>query len=326
MNSAIYAKINAQFNKKRQQRDLAIDERKRTVYADVPRIQEIDDEISSLAFSMLEDVSAGKNSDAVVKEFGETLKSLNGEKKTLLAKNGYKPDFLDIPYACSLCRDTGLYKGKRCKCYNKLLSEELLAESNLSDLMKKQTFSSFELKYYRGEKKNGELFSPKENIMSVMKICKRFADEFDKTHENLLLYGAPGLGKTFLSSAIANRAIERGFSVIYASAGDIFSRLEDIKFGRTDGSNNKYDMLTEADLLLLDDLGTEFRSVFTDSELFKILNARILLSKSTIISTNLTLADIKRFYSERVLSRVLGEFNSLKFYGDDIRPIINNKI
>ena len=129
-----------------------------------------------------------------------------------------------------------------------------------------------------------------------------------------------------MSSAIANRAIERGFSVIYASAGDVFSRLEDIKFGRADGSKNIYDMLTEADLLIVDDLGTEFRSVFSETELFKILNSRILSSKSTIISTNLTLTDIKKFYSERVLSRILGEFDSLKFYGDDIRQIINDRI
>ena len=222
MDGEIYAKINRKFNERKTRRIELAEERKKLVYASIPRIEEIDGEIASLALLLLEDVAAGKNADDAVGEFSERLTRLGEEKKKLLAANGFKPDFLDIPYTCKVCRDTGIVNGKRCRCYNKLLSEELMKGSNLSETMKKQTFDSFSLECYRKTTKNAEKFSPRENMMSILDMCLKFSESFEKTHENILLYGASGLGKSFLSSAVANRAIERGFSVVYKRAGDIF--------------------------------------------------------------------------------------------------------
>ena len=324
MTGEIYAKINRKFNERKTQRDALIEDRKALAYGKAPRIEAIDSEIASLALVLLEDVAAGKNPDDAVAEFGDRLKALNDEKRNLLAKNGFRPDFLEVPYKCNICRDTGLDGGKRCRCYNKLLSEELLKESNLSEIMKKQSFESFSLEYYRTEKKRTESFSPRENMMSILNECINFSETFDKTHRNLLLYGAPGLGKSFLSSAIANRAIQRGFSVIYQSAGELFSRLEDIKFGRLPAEKSPLAAILETELLIIDDLGTEFITSYSEAELFKIINSRLLSSLSTIISTNLSLADIRKTYSDRILSRILGEYGNLKFFGEDIRTL--NKI
>lgn len=319
MNSEIYAKVNRKFNERKNQRDIILEDRKQLVYGRLPRVEEIDREISSLALFLLDDVAAGKAPDAAVAEFAEKLKTLNDEKRSLMAQNGYRPDFLEVPYNCKLCHDTGMNGSKRCKCYNKLLSEELMKESNLSEIMKRQKFEGFNLEFYRNEKKRGESFSPRENMLSILSECVQFADEFEKTHKNLLLYGASGLGKSFLSSAIANRVIERGFSVVYQSAGEVFSRMEDIKFGRLKVDYNPLESILEADLLIIDDLGTEFINPYSESELFKIINSRLLSSKSTIINTNLSLNDIRKIYSDRILSRVLGEYTGLKFYGEDIR-------
>ena len=321
MTGEIYAKVNRKFNERKTQRDALIEERKALVYGKVPRIEQIEGEISSLALLLLEDVASGKDPDMAVSEFGERLKNLNDEKKHLLAKNGFRPDFLEVPYHCKICRDTGLDGGKRCRCYNKLMSEELLKESNLSEVMKKQNFASFSLEYYRTEKKRGENFSPRENMLSILNECIQFADDFEKTHKNLLLYGAPGLGKSFLSSAIANRVIERGLSVVYQSAGEVFSRLEDIKFGRITAEKSPLNAILETELLIIDDLGTEFITPYSEAELFKIINSRLLALKSTIISTNLSLADIRKTYSDRILSRILGEYSNLKFFGEDIRTM-----
>ncbi len=321
MDGEIYAKINRKFNERRTQNEDIAEERKQTVYGRIPRIKEIDSCAASLALHLLEEVAAGKNAEAAAEEFTNALAELHGEKRSLLAQNGYRPDFLDVPYSCKICRDTGLDGDKRCRCYNKLLSEELMKESNLSESMKKQTFSSFSLDFYRKTKKGAEKFSPYENMLNILSECKKFADEFDKTHENLLLYGATGLGKSFLSSAVANRVIERGFSVFYQSAGDVFSRLEDIKFGRLKSETSLLNTLLETELLIIDDLGTEFINQYSEAEFFKIINSRLLASKSAIINTNLSLKDIGKTYSDRILSRILGGYSSLRLFGDDIRTL-----
>lgn len=320
MDNSLYARVNRQFNKRKKERDILVESRKTQIYSLLPRVGEIDESISGMVFAMFTAVSRGENADRAVEEFAEKLKALTEEKKTLIVRAGFEPDYLEPAYRCDICHDTGLAGQQQCRCYKELLTKELMTRSNLGRALETQSFETFSLDKYRNTANSGEIASPRENMIKILEKCRRFADTFDSARENLFFYGPPGLGKTFLSSAIANKAIHRGLSVVYQSAGQLFSSLEDIKFGRAArGEEYAVSNLNEAELLIIDDLGTEFITAFTEAELFKILNARILAGKSTIISTNLTLADVKKVYSERILSRILGEFDMLKFYGDDIR-------
>ena len=317
MNSSIYAEVNSKFNKRKEQMKDLHEQRKQQIYAEIPEIREIDDELTSLAYKMFMSVSDGEDPMSAAEFFRDTAKNLNDKKKTLLAKAGFKPDYLARAVYCTKCGDTGLAGDKRCECYNKLLIKELMDRSHLSASMKKQTFDAFSLDFYSKEKFGKEKITPADNMKSILRECLRFVESFGSENRNLMLYGAPGLGKTFLSSSIANAVMQRGFTVLYQSASAIFSELESIKFKNADV--NFTAELLSVDLLIIDDLGTEFINSFTESEFFRILNSRIIDEKSIIINTNLSLRDIKNTYSDRILSRIIGNFDALKFYGDDIR-------
>ena len=189
--------------------------------------------------------------------------------------------------------------------------------------MKKQNFESFDLGFYEDAPVDGKPLSPKKNMQLNLKICMEFVRDFSEKADNLFLYGAPGLGKTFLSSAIANELLKRGVSVLYQTAGQITDILSDARFGRGESETASFfkDQLVKADLLIIDDLGTEFINAMTDADMFYVVNSRILAEKSTIISTNLSLPDIERVYSSRMLSRVMGHYQTLHFYGKDIRSM-----
>ena len=317
MNSSIYAEVNSKFNKRKEQMKDLHEQRKQQIYAEIPQIREIDDNLSSLAYKMFLSVSGGTEPVAAAEAFRDTAEKLNEKKKKLLVKAGFKPDYLSRTVYCTKCNDTGLIGNKRCDCYNKLLIKELMDHSNLSSSMKKQTFDTFSLDFYSKEKHGREKITPADNMKSILNECLRFVDGFGKDNRNLLLYGAPGLGKTFLSSSVANAVMQKGFTVLYQSASAIFSELENIKFKNAD--INLTAELLNVDLLIIDDLGTEFISSFTESEFFRILNSRIIDEKSMIINTNLSLRDIKNTYSDRILSRIIGNFDAFKFYGEDIR-------
>lgn len=321
MDNSLYMRVNQKFYKRKAERELVAAARREEIYAKIPRIKKIEEEAGTLAFSMLDSVYHGKEPDEAVAEFASRLESLTGEKRKLLTSAGYPPDYMEVQFFCKKCKDTGLVSGKQCSCYQKLVADELFDESNMGLLMKKQVFSLFDLIKYRDQKKDDEPCAPRILMAKILESAKRFSETFEKTNENLLFFGSPGVGKTFLSSCIANRAMERGFTVIYQSAGQIFTKLENIRFGRAADGEAVDRHLLESDLLIIDDLGTEISGRFTESELFRIINTRILNEKSTIISTNLDLSNIKAIYSERILSRILGHYKNFKFYGEDIRLI-----
>ena len=155
---------------------------------------------------------------------------------------------------------------------------------------------------------------------SVMNFCKSYAADFSTYSPSIILQGNTGLGKTHLSLAIAGEVIKRGFGVIYASAQNILSQLENEKFGRAQYADTEKNIL-ECDLLILDDLGSEFRSQFTVSEVYNIINTRLLNGNPTIISTNLSMESIEDIYTPRIASRILSEYTLLWFDGKDIRQL-----
>ena len=320
MEKTILSRANIKFNKRRREREDLIEQRKQEIYDKIPEIRAIEQELTGCSFEALSSVAGGANPEDAVNAFKEKMDRLSKERERLLYKNGFTAEYLNPPYTCKKCSDRGIVDGKLCACYNALVSEELYKESNLGTMLKNQTFDKFDFNMYSDEKIDGTELTAKDNMKEIYDECRSFVNGFDTNHANLIMYGPPGLGKTFLSSCIANSLIEKGVDVFYQSAGQIFTALDGVRFGRgTEADNYLADRIIAAELLIIDDLGTEFINAMSVSELFRIINTRLLAQKSTIISTNLMMNDIKKNYSERVLSRIAGYYSQLRFYGNDIR-------
>jgi len=315
----IAAAVAEEFASKKQAREELIEKRRAELYIKIPSLKTLEDEIASVSFKTFLKVADGFDAEKAAVSIKEEVTALTAKRDALIKDAGYNKDYLNPSYDCPLCKDEGFLDNSYCNCFRKELIKRTFAESNLANLSD-NTFDRFSLDWYSDEAEDGAL-SPRKNMEKVFIECKKFAENFDKITDNLLLTGPSGLGKTFLSSCIASKLIEDGVNVIYQSSSVIFSLLDRVKFGKNVSEADIYtsERLLDADLLILDDLGTEFITEFSVSELFRIVNTRILTGKKTVINTNLSLADLKKIYSERILSRIIGNFVILKFYGKDIR-------
>ena len=317
-----YREIDFAYEQRREENMRDLERRKQAVFARVPELYEIDYEIKSLGLKLYK--IALNNAD--VKEEVSALRTKQKElleiKKALLRKNGYAEDELSERFHCNICRDRGTVDGKVCECYKKLLTEKAYEMSNLSALLTHQTFDTFDLSLYSEEVDDYYGVSPKEHMRRILDICKSFVKDFENTNTNLLFWGEPGLGKTFLSTCIAKELIETNHSVIYETAYKTFSMLEELKFKRTGNEEKlrfKVEKLYSCDLLILDDLGSEFSTQYTTASLFDIINSRLISGKKTVINTNLSMAELEKKYGERVVSRLFGHYQVLNFIGSDIR-------
>lgn len=266
-----------------------------------------------------------------VREMLEKLKiqnlSLQAEQKSILEKNGYPANYLDIDYSCKKCNDRGFIDGRMCDCMRKLLREKAYDKLNKASPLSLSDFSTFSLEYYSKALVGDGKYSPYSRMENIFNFCQNYAINFTPTSESLLFQGNSGLGKTHLSLAIAREVIEKGYGVIYTSAPDILSKLESERFGGERNTDATENLLKECDLLIIDDLGTEFLTTFTLSKIYNIINTRMLLKKPTIVSTNLTLKELQKNYSPRMVSRIIGEMTRLPFIGEDIRQKqYNNRI
>ncbi|MBE5921218.1 MAG: AAA family ATPase [Lachnospiraceae bacterium] len=300
-----------------------LNNRKAEIAQRIPRILEISDEITSLGIQATKAKLARRNEEH--KACLDKISSLSREKADLLAAHGYAEDYLMPRFACRDCSDTGYVDGRPCHCLTQRTINLLYQQSNLGDILQRENFSQFSFSYYSSEEGARDSLTgetPAETIRRVFDYCQKFAATFKKTGENLLLYGPVGVGKTFLTHCIAKEALENSKSVIYLSSGQLFEILSDKAFagGRKDDEQMAAcESIFACDLLIIDDLGAEFSNTFTLSSLFHCLNERMLAKKSTIISTNLSLADLRNVYSERISSRITGNYTLLKINGNDIR-------
>ncbi|MBO5364968.1 MAG: ATP-binding protein [Clostridia bacterium] len=254
----------------------------------------------------------------------ESIRSLQKQRRELLKSLGKPEDYLEEVVTCSLCRDTGfLETGRRCGCLEELIANSMGASSNLTGIMKEQTFDKVDYTLFAKQpKENGR--EPLTYMKTAYEKGFRFADTFDKTHGNLLLMGNAGTGKTYLSSCIANHALKRGKSVYYQTAFRLFELLEKLKFDRLLPEEEELAaysarQIHQADLLIIDDLGTEFVTAYSAAAVFDLINSRQLQGKSTVVSTNLNLEGLEKIYSKRLTSRFLGGFEIIPFIGQDLR-------
>lgn len=249
------------------------------------------------------------------------LSAQNGIKR-LLKKSGLPEDYLETKYTCEKCKDTGIDNNANvCSCFTEALRQAAFEEAGKKSPLKFSSFDDFRLDYYSDEKNAGFGCSSKERASEIFSLCKAYAGDFDLHSPNLLMIGETGLGKTHLSLAIAGEAIKKGYKVLYNSAQNIFNELQKEYFGRSEARGQFEALVLESDLLILDDLGAEFSTQFTDAALYNIINTRINTSLPTIISTNLPLGDLEERYSRRISSRLIGEYLLLRFFGNDVRQI-----
>lgn len=291
------------------------------IYQKIPRVGQINEYIASLSVTLAKERLSGKTVD--FNSYKEDIKRLSYEKELLLKENGYSPAYLSEQYLCDQCKDTGFVGSKKCGCFKKEIINVLYQQSNIMDLLYNENFDSFSYGYYSDNGTNSATgISPLQNIKKVVSVCKDFIEDFQYNDTNLFLYGETGVGKTFLTNCIAKEIIDKSYSVIYLSAIKMFDILAKATFHYDkEDYNTDYIMkhIHECDLLIIDDLGTELTNSFTSSALFGCINERYLNKKSTIISTNYSIEDLKNYYSERIFSRITSNYTLLKIYGDDIR-------
>lgn len=304
-----------------------LDEKKHQVYLKVPRIKEIDIELNRTGLNIAAYTLKNSNRvniEAVIKKIQEKNLLLIQEKERLLEQNGFTKDFLKIKYTCEKCKDTGFINDKKCSCFNQKLIDELYSQSNLKNILSIENFDNFNFSLYSPIKTDETPISSKANIQLIFKECIDFSTNFNSAPKDLLMIGEPGLGKTFLCNCIAKDLLDKGATVLYQTAPDLFSVLEKYKFTPISDPlyselSDKIDFIFSCDLLIIDDLGTETISPIINTSFFNVINSRMLHKKRIIISTNLSLDDIFENYSKRIVSRIMGNYKILKFFGDDIR-------
>ena len=315
----------ARLEEQKRQREDRREELRRKAYAREPRLAQLDRQLQR---TMAELASASLRQGGDMRQTLQAVRDKNleiqQERAVLLGALGLPEGALDDKPACPKCGDTGWRGAQMCECLKKLCAQEQIQElSKLLDLGE-QSFDAFRLDYYSDQLWPGRASSPRTNMDLVYEVCLNYAQKFGRFHfKNLFLTGAPGLGKTFLSACIARSVSEQGFSVVYDTAGNIFAQFENRKFQRdAEGVQTARDetrRYLNCDLLILDDLGSELTTQFTQSALYELINTRLVSDRRTVISSNLTPEDVVRRYTPQISSRLLGEFYILHFFGDDIR-------
>lgn len=321
LNVSQYDALMREYDRVRLKHKRELDDRTLEIYEKIPRIKDINDSISTISVEtakkmLLQDISISKN------ETKNKIEALSKEKASLLRENGYPSDYLSMRYTCKDCKDTGYIGSSKCHCLKNSIIEILYEQSNIKEVLERENFSSFSFKHFSNTVKDSATgLTALENMHEVVKTCRDYIDNFDKEYKNLCLYGATGVGKTFLTNCIAKELIDNSYSVIYVSSIRLFEILASSTF-KKDNASDYVDLaenILDCDLLIIDDLGTELINSFTASSLFNCINERHLRRKSVIISTNLSLAELRANYSERVFSRIMSNYTLLKIYGDDLR-------
>ncbi|WMM24674.1 ATP-binding protein [Tissierella sp. MB52-C2] len=297
--------------------------RKENVYKKIPAIKRIDEDIFKAGLSMSKYIigNPDKYMEAAEKA-KEIIEKLKMEKAYLLTESNISADYMDIKYECENCKDTGyLDNSSQCNCLRQALVSRAYKMSNIENSLEIENFKTFNINIFKDEPFGNEIMTPRQNMQDIVSIAEGFISNFNENNgDNLLFYGTTGLGKTFLCSCIAKSLLDKNKIVIYQTAFTILEIIEGHRFRRDTKSNDyEYNSLFDADLLIIDDLGTEVANTFTNAEIFNIVNTRIIGGKKTIISTNLTPKEISETYTDRVFSRILDKFIPLKFYGPDLR-------
>ena len=314
--------IKTEYEKHIEREKEKIELRKNSILLENPDIKKMQDKINQLDYKRVQLVLNGLTED--IDKITKEIKSIEKLKEKKIKELNLPKDYLEIKYKCNICKDKGYIKenGKtiRCKCVTQKLLNERYNNSNLN-LDNNETFENFNLKYYSNEKENEEK-SPRENMKEIFEISKYFVENFgDKNTKikNIFFTGKTGLGKTYLSNAIAKELINNGYTVFYQTAPIMLDELMLSKFNDNEEYYNMLNQINIVDLLIIDDLGSENLTESKMKELFSIINNRLIKNKSTLISSNMSLKNLNDSYEDRIFSRIVGNYIIKNFYGQDIR-------
>lgn len=330
MNNEIYKKLKNDYDYKRNIELEEAKNKKEEIYKKLPKLCELEDQKNKLAIETNKIILTSDNITKQIKleNFQTEIGKIDNKIEKVLKDNGYSKADFEPKYVCKLCKDTGVVKIdgkiKYCSCFLQKLINISYKQSNITKL-NEENFETFDTGYYSNKKdknKYGIDISPLENIEKIRKISENFCKNIDLNNQkNLLFTGNTGLGKTFLTNCIANEVIKSYHTVVYQTAPMLMDMIINYKYSynKENYAKEEYNRIFDVDLLIIDDLGTEIMNENRFTELFNIINTRLLKNKKMVISTNLTLKDLYNEYDERVISRLIGDFILCKFIGDDIR-------
>ncbi len=316
-------KVREEFERKRKAAQDDADARRYLIHSEIPEIELIDKELAGTGLALYHCAINGEDIEKMVDGMKQKNAALRKMRAQLLMSHGYSEDFTKVNYECPICSDTGYDGLHYCECFRRAMIKEAYLSSGLGGMLSGQGFDNFSLGFYSDEK-DGSGRSERDTMKTILSAAKKYAENFgnEKSGEckNLIFFGGTGLGKTHISTSIAKCVIDKGYSVVYDTASNILSAFESEKFSRNKGDESLTEKYLECDLLIIDDLGAEFQSQFTQSALFTLLNTRICAGRAMIISTNLNDGNLlAKTYSERITSRLIGEFRAFRFVGSDVR-------
>lgn len=332
MDSSAIKYLLTEYEAKRRKAILQADEKRQKLLEASPQLSAIEKKLATLSIDASKAIVLAPPSSKqhILEKYEKEMKNLQLEKEKALISLGNNPSFLEPVFECDLCKDTGyILQGKKsvmCSCLKQKIYDMEYNKSNMGNL-EKENFSTFDFSKYSSEidfEKYHSDISPRENISLIKEICEQFILNFDDPNEkNLLFTGNTGLGKTFLSNCIANELLHIGKTVLYQTASVMLDTILDYRFNKPNCNQDIVENLLTVDLLIIDDLGTETMNSMKFTELFNVINTRLLNQNhkitKTIISTNLSLKNIFSVYEERLGSRFVGYYNICRFFGDDIR-------
>jgi len=315
---SVYREVMKGYERARDDALSLLEKRKEEVYCNIPEIAVMDKQLAKLGISLAKlalagDIDGMKNARAEAAHLNEN--------RRILLSSSVGENYLTAVYRCNICEDTGFVQNVRCKCLKQRLVDEYYSLSNMKEALREENFDTYDLRLFSEEIIASEGLSQHANMQTVYRLATQFVSNFDTEFSNLLLHGAPGLGKTFVCHSIAKDLLDTGRTVLYQTVPRLCKVLEDYRFNR-ESMTDPDEMLAaidEVDLLVLDDLGAEMSTIVTSAAIFDVINQRLLSRKHTVISTNLSPDQLISQYSERIISRFFGNYQLIKFFGEDIR-------
>lgn len=315
-----YAKARRILKKRADDAEMAASIRSEDIKEKLPEVDDIQKKLSKIGLEISKIFFYQGDKDARIAQLRQESRTLVKKRGIILSQNGYSPDAMQAQYVCTACHDSGFINGRMCSCHRQLLKDIMRAEVSRFAPLDKCTFDNFNLEYYSTQPLDNSIV-PRAKAEKVFDTARKYAQNFTMHSKNLMFIGGTGLGKTHLSLAIANVVINRGYSVCYGTSQNICDDLQSEQFGRGENTYYSKEMVLSADLLVLDDLGTEIDNQYSIAIIYNIINSRILSGRPAIISTNFNIPALERRYDKRITSRITGEYVKFHLFGNDIRNI-----
>ncbi|MBC5787178.1 ATP-binding protein [Clostridium facile] len=317
----IYAQALRILEQRREQTRLTAENHLLEACTRAPEISQLKKKLGQTSIQLAKAILSHQGNTQAILEQIEQENILTQQRiKQVLVEHHLPEDYLEEKPNCTKCQDTGYCGRKQCQCLRDIIIRISAEELQKNTQLKLKGFENFQLYYYSKIPEDTGV-SPYDHMGRILQYCKRYAEQFEPHTNGIFMSGKTGLGKTHLSLAIAQRVLQRGYTVIYSSVSEIVRKISTQYFGREQGNQSEdiFEILNQVDLLILDDLGAEFESSFSTSAIYDLINARISAGRPTIISTNLTPTELQKRYSERIVSRLFTQLTPLNFIGQDVR-------